>query len=115
MTYEDIFIYGWSLNLMMFFINLFIGIKSMNSKSRDQLLKENKILSQLKYEFDRYYPYRKYETMVSYFFPFTAFFKGSYRLLEMRMFFNKNEEASLFDYMIYKYENDINIAKNKLD
>ncbi|WP_321315395.1 hypothetical protein [Halarcobacter sp.] len=115
MSYADIFVYGWSLNLLMFFINLIIGIRSMNSKTKEQLLQENKILSRLKFEFDKYYPYRKYETIISYLMPFTAFFRVCYRLLEMKMFFSKNIEATLFDYMIFKYENDINIAKNKLD
>ncbi|QDF28839.1 hypothetical protein [Halarcobacter anaerophilus] len=115
MSYEEIFIYGWNLNALMFFLNLFIGIRSMNSKTREELVEENKILGRLKSEFDKYYPYRKYETIISYLMPFTAFFRVSYRLIEMRMFFNKNMEASLVDYMIYKYENDIKIAKNRIE
>ena len=114
MSYEDIFIFGWSLNFLMFFINLFIGIKAMALKTQEQLLDENEILTQLKIEFDKYYPYRKYETIISYLIPFTAFFRVFYRLFEMKMFFNKNRETTLFDYMIFKYEKDINIAKNRL-
>jgi len=114
MSYEEIFIYGWGLNILMFILNLFIGIKAMNSKTREELLEENETLNSLKNEFDKYYPYRKYETVISYIIPFTAFFRVCYRLLEMKMFFDKNSEANLFDYMIYRYERDINIAKNRI-
>lgn len=115
MSYEEIFIYGWNLNLVMLFLSVFMGIKSMNSKSKEQVMYENEILSRLKAEFDKYYPNRKYETIVSYIIPFTAFFRVAFRLVEMKMFFNKNSEATLFDYMIYKYENDIKIAKNRIE
>ena len=74
---------------------------------------KNEVLSRLKNEFDRYYPYRKYETIISYLVPFTAFFRVSFRLFEMRMFFIKNRTARLFDYMIFKYQNDIKVAKNR--
>ncbi|RXJ66431.1 hypothetical protein CRV08_13220 [Halarcobacter ebronensis] len=114
MSYEEIFGYGWSLNFLMFILNVYIGIKSMNTKTKEQLLYENKILSRLKNEFDKYYPYRKYETIISYLIPFTAFFRVSFRLFEMTMFFNKNRSAKLFDYMIFKYQSDIKLAKNRI-
>ncbi len=114
MTYEEIFILGWNLNLFMFFLNFSIAIGTMSKRSKDQLYKENQILSNLKEEFDKYYPYRKYETFVTYLIPFTAFFRMSYRLLEMRAFFNRNKGCTIFDYMVYKYQSDITLAKNKL-
>ncbi len=114
MSYEEIFILGWNLNLMMFFINLFLALRTMNSKSKEQLLEENRVLSELKEEFDKYYPYRKYETILTYIIPFTAFFRMSYRFLEMISFFNKNGDSTMVDYMIYKYQSDIELAKNRL-
>lgn len=114
MSYEEIFIIGWNLNLVMFLLNLFLAFKTMSSKSKDDIVKENAILSNLKDEFDKYYPYRKYETIATYLIPFTAFFRMSYRVMEMVSFFNKNSGTTMFDYMIYKYQSDINTAKNKL-
>jgi len=35
-----------------------------------------------------------------------------FRLVEMFFFFQKNKEAKMFDYMVYKYSSDINKAKN---
>lgn len=114
MSYEEIFILGWNLNLLMFFINLVIAIRTMNQKSREQLLEENKILTELKMEFDLYYPYRRYETLVTYLIPFTAFFRMSYRIIEMLSFLSKNRGSTLIDYMIFKYKSDIELAKNRL-
>ncbi len=114
LTYEEIFILGWNLNLLMFLTNLALAIRTMNQKSREQLLQENEVLSELKAEFDFYYPYRKYETLVTYLIPFTAFFRMSYRIFEMLSFFSKNKGTTLIDYMIYKYRNDIELAKNKI-
>ena len=115
MTYEEIFILGWNLNLLMFLVNFVIALNTMNRKSREQLLEENKILTKLKNEFDKYYPYRKYETLLSYLIPFTAFFRMSYRILEMLSFFSKNRGTTMIDFMIYKYESDINLARNRLE
>jgi len=114
MSYEEIFILGWNLNLFMFFINLFIALRTMTTKSKEQLHVENKILGSLKNEFDQYYPYRKYETLITYFIPFTAFFRMTYRMIEMYSFFSRNKGSTLFDYMIYKYQSDIELAKNRL-
>lgn len=113
MSYEEIFLYGWSLNFLMLLANLFLAIKTMGSKTREELLYENGELSKLKEEFDTFYPYRKFETLASYLIPFTAFFRMSYRFLEMYLFFSKNKETTLFDFMIYKYSSDINRAKNR--
>ncbi len=114
MSYEEIFILGWQLNLIMFFINFTLALRTMSSKTKEQLYEENKILTELKEEFDKYYPYRKYETMATYLVPFTAFFRMGYRFLEMISFFGKNRDCTMFDYMIYKYQSDIDLAKNRL-
>ena len=114
MSYEEIFILGWNLNLMMFFTNFFLALRTMTSKNKEQLLEENRVLTKLKEEFDQYYPYRKYETILTYIIPFTAFFRMSYRFFEMISFFNKNQGCTMVDYMIYKYQNDIELAKNRL-
>ena len=114
MSYEEIFILGWNLNLMMFLTNFFLAIRTMTSKSKEQLVEENQVLTKLKEEFDQYYPYRKYETIATYLIPFTAFFRMGYRFLEMISFFNKNRGSGMVDYMIYKYQNDIELAKNRL-
>lgn len=113
MTYDEIFILGWNLNLVMFLLNFFLAIKAISKKSKDQLAQENLYLAELKQEFDSYYPYRKYETIATYLIPFTAFFRMSYRLVEMVSFFNKNSNTTMVDFMIYKYQSDIDLAKNK--
>ncbi len=115
MNYEEIFILGWNLNLMMFVLNFFLAIRAISSKSKDQLAQENLYLADLKEEFDKYYPYRKYETMVTYLIPFTAFFRMTYRIVEMVSFLNRNENTTMVDFMIYKYQSDIELAKNKLN
>lgn len=114
MSYEEILILGWNLNLVMLFLNLFLAFRTMSSKTREQIIEENRVLSSLKSEFDKYYPYRKYETLITYLIPFTAFFRMSYRIFEMISFFSKNQGCSMVDYMIYKYQSDIEIAKNRL-
>lgn len=114
MTYEEIFILGWNLNLMMFVLNFFLAIRAISTKSKDQLMQENLHLAELKQEFDKYYPYRKYETMMTYIIPFTAFFRMTYRIVEMVSFLNRNDNTTMVDYMIYKYQRDIELAKNKV-
>ncbi len=114
MSYEEIFILGWNLNLIMFLLNFGLAFKIMISKTKEELIEDNKILSELKLEFDKYYPYRKYETIVTYLIPFCAFFRMSYRFLEMFAFFNRNQDCTMVDYMIYKYQSDIELAKNRL-
>lgn len=115
MSYEEIFILGWNLNLAMFILNLFIAFKTLNSKPKEVLYKENEALNKLKIEFDKYYPNRKYETLLTYLIPFAAFYRMSFRLIEMKFFFDKNRDCTLFDYMVYKYQNDIEFAKNKIN
>ena len=114
MSYEEIIVLGWNLNLVMFFLNLFFALRAMSLKTKEQLEEENRVLGTLKEEFDKYYPYRKYETMITYLIPFTAFFRMSYRLIEMNSFFSRNKGTTMVDYMIYKYQNDIQMAKNRL-
>jgi hypothetical protein len=67
----------------------------------------------LKEELDKYYPYRTYSTIFSYLVPFTAFFRMSFRLVEMFFFFQKNQDARMFDYMVFKYASDIQRAREK--
>lgn len=87
----------------------------IKTNNPEKLREQNETLSELKLEFDRYYPNRKYETLITYVIPFTAFFRVGYRLLEMSMFFTKNKGSGVFDYMVYKYTNDINKAKARLN
>ena len=61
---------------------------------------------------EKYYPNRTLTTMITYVVPFTAFFRMNYKLVEMYFFFQKNTEAKMFDYMVYKYTYDIQKAKN---
>ncbi len=111
MSYEEIFILGWKFNAFMLVLNLFIVLKALKSKAAIDLHKENEMLEELKDEFTQYYPYRKYGTLLSYFVPFMAFFKILFRLIEMFSFINRNSDASIFDYMEYKYRCDIQKAK----
>lgn len=114
MSYLDIFIVGWNLNALMFVVNFFIAIRSISKANSENLIHESKILKELKEELEKYSPYRTQSTIVSYLVPFTAFFRMSIRLLEMFFFFQKNTQARMFDYMVYKYTNEINKAKNRI-
>lgn len=113
MSYSEIFILGWDLNALMFVINLILAFKIVGTKDRESLLKQSEELKVLKEEFDKYYPNRRYETLLTYMIPFTAFFRMSYRLIEMTLFFNKNSGTSMYDYMSYKYQSEINLAKER--
>lgn len=112
MSYEEIFILGWKLNAFMLVLNLFIVLKALKTKDSMDLHKENESLEELKNEFTFYYPYRKYATLLSYLTPFMGFFKILFNMVEMFMFFQKNEGTSLFEFMLYRYQRDINRAKN---
>jgi hypothetical protein len=112
MSYYDIFSLGWGLNGAMFFINFILAIQTMKTQDPVSLYKQSEILSELKKEFDKFYPNRSYETLISYFIPFVAFYRVGWRLVEMTMFFNKNENAQMFDFMVYKFQTDIQKAKN---
>ena len=50
--------------------------------------------------------------MLTYVVPFTAFFRMNYKLVEMYFFFQRNKEAKMFDYMVYKYTSEIDKVKN---
>lgn len=112
MSYLDICIMGWNLNALMFVVNFLMAIRVITNHDRDQLEEESQVLKELKQEMDRYYPYRTYSTVVTYLVPFTAFLRMSYRLIEMFLFFQKNQGSRMFDYMVYKYQTEINRAKN---
>lgn len=111
MSYSDIFIVGWNLNALMFILNFLIALTVISNKQNRDLKAESQALRDLKNEFEHYYPYRKYTTLLSYMLPFTAFFRMAYRLFEMSMFFAKNSGTTMYDYMTYKYQMDIAIAK----
>ncbi len=114
MSYLDICIIGWNLNALMFVVNFFIAIRSISRTDRENLMEESEVLKELKEELEKYSPYRTQSTIISYLVPFTAFFRMSFRLAEMFFFFQKNQQAKMFDYMVYKYTNEINKAKNRV-
>jgi len=111
MSYGDIFIIGWNLNALMFVVNLLMAFTILKSSDPMELVKESEQLGLLKEEFDKYYPNRRYETLITYFFPFTAFFRLGFRFFEMSLFFKKNEGTKMYDFMIYKYQSDIDKMK----
>ncbi len=113
MSYLDICIAGWNLNAFMFVVNFLIAIRTISTQDRSKLYEESLVLKELKDELEKYYPNRIYSTIITYLVPFTAFFRMSFRLIEMFFFFKKNQEAKIFDYMVYKYNYDIQKAKNK--
>jgi len=112
MDYSQIFMYGWGLNIMMFLVNLIIALNILKSTDVDTMSKEHQVLAELKLEIDKYYPNRGYETLISYFVPFVAFYKVSWRIVEMILFFSKNQNAKMFDFMVYRYQKEITVAKN---
>ncbi|MEA3512194.1 MAG: hypothetical protein U9R37_01190 [Campylobacterota bacterium] len=112
MSYSEIIILGWNLNAFMFVLNLVLAFNIVKGNDPVVMSKEHEKLSSLKEQLDEYYPYRGYETILSYAFPFVAFYRVSWRFIEMNMFFNKNKGTSMFDFMVYKYETDIQKAKN---
>ena len=112
MDYGQIFMYGWGLNIVMFLVNLSIALKVIKSTDVTTMTKEHEILGELKLEIDKYYPNRGYETLLSYFIPFVAFYKVLWRLIEMLSFFSKNPSARMFDFMVYRYEKEISVAKH---
>ncbi len=113
MSYLDICIIGWNLNALMFVVNLLMALRVVSSQDRETLQEESIVLKELKEEMDKYYPNRLYSTFATYLVPFTAFFRMFVRLLEMYSFFQKNQNTKMFHFMVYKYETDINKAKNK--
>jgi hypothetical protein len=115
LSYIEIFIIGWNLNGMMFVLNLIIAFGTVHSNDSISLHKETEQLKELKEKFDSLYPNRQYDVYVSYIFPFMAFFRTSFRLFEMMMFFRANQGTRMYDFIVYKYEKDIaklNYPKN---
>jgi hypothetical protein len=113
MEYIDIFILGWNLNALMFVVNLFLAANIIKTSQIDIFEQQKETLDTLQKEFEQYYPNRKIETLVSYMIPFTAFYRVLFRIVEMSFFLNKNKGSHIFDYVVYKYQNDINRAKLK--
>ena len=89
MSYLDICIIGWNLNALMFVINFLIAIRVISTGDRSKLQEESLVLKELKDELDKYYPNRTMATIFAYLVPFTAFFRISFRLVEMYLFFQK--------------------------
>jgi hypothetical protein len=112
MTYSEIFILGWNLNALMFVINLILAFNVIKSADVVKVSKEHEKLSELKEQVDLYYPNRGLETLFSYIIPFAAFYRVGFRLIELWSFLAKNKEATLFDFMVYKYQRDIEKAQN---
>jgi hypothetical protein len=108
MSYYDIFIIGWNLNAIMFVSNLLMAISTFNSQDIINIQKQSEILKELKERYEELYPYKRYEILISYFIPFTAFYRISYRYYEMHKFFQANSGTKMYDYMIYSYTKDIN-------
>lgn len=96
----------------MFVVNMLFAIGVIKSKDPETLQQENEQLQKLKEEFDSYYPNRRYETLITYLVPFTAFFRMSFRILEMLSFFSRNSGTTLYDFMVYKYSSEIEKAKH---
>ena len=113
MSYEEIFILGWNLNALMFVANLLLAFKVISTADKSKLQEESEELKELKNKLDFYYPYRTYTTLLSYLIPFTACFRISYKIFEMYLFIQKNVDAKMFDYMVYKYKEEITRAENK--
>ncbi len=111
MSYYEIFVLGWSLNVIMFLSNMLLAFNTFSNKDITELQKESEILKDLKQNHEKLYPYRTYETLISYFIPFTAFFRVGYRYFEMSMFFKANNGTKMFDYMVYSYEKEIDKTK----
>ena len=111
MSYLDICILGWNLNVLMFLVNFLMAIKVISKSDKEKLHEESEILRGLKEQMDKYYPNRTLTTIITYITPFTAFFRMTFRLVEMFFFFQKNQDAKMFDYMVYKYTSEINKAK----
>ena len=112
MSYLDICILGWNLNAFMFVVNFLIAIRVISTQDRSKLQEESLVLKELKEELEKYYPNRTLTTLLTYAVPFTAFFRMSYKLVEMYFFFQRNKDAKMFDYMVYKYSSDISKAKS---
>ena len=112
MSYLDICVFGWNLNAFMFVVNLLLAVRVVNGSNQDLLREQTEKLAQLKAEFDQYYPNRKAETMISYLVPFTAFFRMSFRLIELMMFLTRNKNTTMYDFMVYKYTSEIEKKKN---
>jgi len=107
MSYYEIFVIGWSLNFLMFTSNLILAFSTFNSDDIMQMKKQNENLRELKSKHEKLYPYRTYETLISYFIPFAAFYRILYRYFEMYMFYKVNPNTKMYDYMVYSFQKDI--------
>lgn len=113
MSYFEIFILGWFLNAFMLLVNSILYVKFMNLQKLDLLDEEIEIIYELQSEVNKYYPNKKGETLFSYLLPFTAFFKTLFLIIEMLNFFIKDENKSMYDFLIHKYFKEIERARAK--
>ena len=113
MNYTDIIILGWNLNALMFVVNLVLAINIIRTNEAERFQEESEKLRELSSQMEEYYPNKQYETLLSYAIPFTAFYRILFKLIEMVMFFNKNKGTKMYDFIVFKYQNDINKAKNR--
>ena len=111
LSYFEIFMLGWNLNAAVFFINLFTAFSAIKTYDSSSLYKQSEMLKELKEEYDKLYPSRKYDVFISYLLPFAALFRTSFRFFEMIMFFRANPNTKIYDFMVYKYQLDINRIK----
>ena len=106
MSYMDICILGWNLNAAMFFVNLILAVNILKSEDLEHFDKQKEILNNLQQEFEQYYPNRRFETVISFIVPFTAFYRILFKLIELYMFLHKNKGAKFYDFVVYKYQTD---------
>jgi len=111
LSYYEIFVLGWNLNLIMFLSNLYLAFSTFKTNDINELRDQSVILKELKDSHEELFPNRRYETLISYFIPFTAFFRVGYRYFEMFAFFKANNGSKMFDYMVYSYQRDIDKTK----
>ncbi|AXH15419.1 hypothetical protein [Malaciobacter mytili] len=112
MSYEEIFILGWLANILMLFINIVVVFSVVRTNEVAKLKEQSLALEELKKEYDKYYPYHKQMAIIAYFLPFTGFFRVGFRLFEMFLFLSKNKDANVYNFIEYKYTQDIKKAKN---
>ncbi len=112
MSYEDIFILGWLSNILMLLINIVVIFLIIKNNEVTLLKEQSLALEELKQEYNKYYPYHKKIIILVYFLPFAGFFKVGFRLFEMFLFLSKNKNANIYNFIEYKYIQDIKKAKN---
>lgn len=114
MSYFDILTFGWFLNISIFLINFLFKARYMKLENMDILEEERVIVNELKNEVLIHYPNKKQEKILTCLIPFTAFFKTIYSFTDMIIFFLKEKNRSMYDFMVYKYFKEIERARINL-